>query len=133
MTDPDPEEQWSWIAAELKSYRDAQRQAWGDLDDVTMARYLAGEATEEERSRVEEAMARFPGVCECLTLLKSLSEEEDDPATVPYSNGESDQVDADDSTTVPYSVAGSGTVHTTDPHLAIPPELAKGSIRWGPA
>src|SRR5438876_28239 len=52
--------QWDVLTAELRAYRDQQRQTWGDVDSALMGRYLAGEATAEERSRVEASFDHHP-------------------------------------------------------------------------
>jgi hypothetical protein len=60
------------VAADLGAYREAQRRAWGDLEEAVIARYLAAEATEEERRRVEQAMRDFPRVRECVETLREV-------------------------------------------------------------
>ncbi|MBI1913139.1 MAG: HEAT repeat domain-containing protein [Planctomycetes bacterium] len=52
--------QWDVLTAELRAYRDQQKQTWGDVDSALMGRYLAGEATTEERSRVEASFDQHP-------------------------------------------------------------------------
>src|SRR5437867_4368333 len=52
--------QWDVLTAELRAYRDLQKQTWGDVDSALMGRYLAGEATAEERSRVEASFDQHP-------------------------------------------------------------------------
>jgi hypothetical protein len=59
-TDPKARERWEHVAAELRAHREAQREAWGDLDNATLGRYLVGEVTAEERERVEAAMKQHP-------------------------------------------------------------------------
>jgi DNA-directed RNA polymerase specialized sigma24 family protein len=61
--------QWDRVASDLRAYRERQRQAWGDLDDTMIARYLGGEVTEEERERIERAMREFPNVGECVEIV----------------------------------------------------------------
>jgi hypothetical protein len=73
----DPDTQWARVAADLRTYREAQRRAWGDLDEAAIARYLGDEATEEERSRVEQAMRDFPRVRECVEVLRKVMTEVD--------------------------------------------------------
>ena len=68
----DPERQWARVAADLRTYRAAQRRAWGDFDEAAIARYLGDEATEEERGRVEQAMRDFPRVRECVEILREV-------------------------------------------------------------
>jgi hypothetical protein len=51
---------WDVLTAELRAYRQQQKQTWGDVDSVLMGRYLAGEATAEERHRVEASFDKHP-------------------------------------------------------------------------
>src|SRR5262245_57384398 len=74
-SDPDSREQWERVAAELAAYRTWQRQTWGDLDDATLGRYLTGEATPEERDRVEAALGRHPEVNQLLALVREVLNE----------------------------------------------------------
>jgi len=53
--EPTPGYKWGQVAAELKSFRDAQQAAWDGIDDVTLARFVAGEWTADERLCVERA------------------------------------------------------------------------------
>jgi len=71
----DPDVQWARISSELVSYRNQQRQVWGDLDDLTLARYLAGEATEAEAERVHRAMDEHPKVRECVAIVREVAGE----------------------------------------------------------
>jgi hypothetical protein len=73
----DPDTQWARVAADLRTYREAQRRVWGDLDEAAIARYLGDEATEEDRSRVELAMRDFPRVRECVEVLREVMTEVD--------------------------------------------------------
>src|SRR5205085_4271429 len=52
--------QWERVASELRAYREAQQQAWGDVDNATLGRYLAGDVTAEERRRIESALEERP-------------------------------------------------------------------------
>jgi anti-sigma factor RsiW len=53
-------DQWAQVAADLQQYRAEQQAAWGDVDNATLGRYVAGEATAAERRRVESALAEHP-------------------------------------------------------------------------
>jgi prepilin-type processing-associated H-X9-DG protein len=72
----DPDSQWARVSADLRAYREAQRRAWGDIDEAAIARYLEGEATEGERGRVEQAMRDYPRVRECVQILREVMSEE---------------------------------------------------------
>ena len=52
--------QWERVASELRACREAQQQAWGDMDDATLGRYLAGDVTAEERRQIESALQDRP-------------------------------------------------------------------------
>lgn len=51
---------WDVLAAELRAYRDQQKQTWGELDHALIGRYLAGEVSTEERTQVEAALEQHP-------------------------------------------------------------------------
>jgi hypothetical protein len=65
-------EDWERLAAELRAYRQAQRQAWGDLDDLQVARYLDGACSPQERATVEQGMRDLPDVREVIDVLRSV-------------------------------------------------------------
>jgi hypothetical protein len=67
-----PDEQWDRVASELRAHREAQRQAWGDLDNATLGRYLAGEAEAEERRRVEAALEERPELRRLTDLVRDV-------------------------------------------------------------
>jgi prepilin-type processing-associated H-X9-DG protein len=73
----DPDLKWARMAADLRTYREAQRRTWGDFDEAAIARYLADEATEEERGCVEQAMRDFPRVRDCVEILRQVMNEVD--------------------------------------------------------
>src|SRR5262245_22977813 len=62
---------WERVAAELRTCRDAQRQAWGNLDDITVARYLAGACSPQERAEVEQAARSLPDVRDLIEVLRA--------------------------------------------------------------
>jgi len=76
--------QWDVLAAELRAFRDQQKQTWGDVDSALIGRYLAGEASAEDRRRVEAAFDEHPDL-RVLTELVSdvLNEFEPLTATPP--------------------------------------------------
>jgi tetratricopeptide (TPR) repeat protein len=78
--DTDPVQTWDRVASELRAYRAAQQQAWGDVDNATLGRYLAGEIDGEERQQVEEALAAFPELHRLTTLVQDVLGEAE-PAT----------------------------------------------------
>ena len=52
--------QWDRVASELRACREAQQQAWGDVDNATLGRYLAGDVTPAERLRIETELQHRP-------------------------------------------------------------------------
>jgi hypothetical protein len=73
MAEPgETREDWERLAVELRAYGQAQRQAWGDLDDVHVARYLAGACSAEERAAVEQALRDSADVREVLEVLRGV-------------------------------------------------------------
>jgi hypothetical protein len=65
-------EPWERLAAELRAYEQAQRQAWGDVDDIQLARYLEGVCSPQERAAVEQAMRDLPDVREAIAVLRGV-------------------------------------------------------------
>jgi tetratricopeptide (TPR) repeat protein len=87
MTDPlkidtSAAQAWDRVASELRAYRASQQQAWGDVDNATLGRYLAGEIDGEERRQVEEALAAFPELHRLTTLVQDVLGEAE-PAPSP--------------------------------------------------
>jgi hypothetical protein len=80
--------QWERVAAELRACREAQQRAWGDIDNTTLGRYLAGEVTAEEHERIEQALNELPELRKLTDLVRDvLSESEltvEQPEAVPY-------------------------------------------------
>jgi tetratricopeptide (TPR) repeat protein len=63
---------WECAAADLRTYRETQRHAWGDMDNATLGRYLAGEASVEERHQVEKSLAECPELRKVVGLVDSV-------------------------------------------------------------
>jgi hypothetical protein len=57
LGEPQP---WERIALELRACRESQREAWGEVDNATLGRYLAGEASSAEQAEVEQALQELP-------------------------------------------------------------------------
>src|SRR5262245_2516164 len=70
--DLDAGAQWERVSAELRACREAQRRAWGDVDNLTLGRYLAGEASAGERCAVEAALADLPQLRELTDLVRDV-------------------------------------------------------------
>jgi hypothetical protein len=94
-------EHWERLAAELRAYGQAQRQAWVDVDDMQLARYLTGACSPPERAAVEQALRDLPDVREVIDVLRDVlpawelqapvpsgaEEGAAPPATVPAARG----------------------------------------------
>src|SRR5579884_3775466 len=80
--------QWGRVAAELRACREAQQRAWGDIDNTTLGRYLAGEVTPDERQHIETALQELPELRKLLELVQDVLGESEvaapAPASVPY-------------------------------------------------
>lgn len=85
--------QWERVASELRACRDAQQKAWGDLDNATLGRFLAGDISPQERRRVEAALAERPELRQLTDLVSDVlrdcepaspSESAARPATLPF-------------------------------------------------
>lgn len=63
---------WERVAAELRACREAQRRAWGDIDNATLGRYLAGELGGEERRQVELALEALPELRRLTDLVRDV-------------------------------------------------------------
>ncbi len=72
MSESDARERWDEFAATWLRYREDQQQSWGDVDDLTLARYLAGTTSETEDRRIEAEMAAHPVLKEAVEFMRAL-------------------------------------------------------------
>jgi hypothetical protein len=82
-TGEDLASQWERLANELRACKESQRRTWGDLDDATLGRYLAGEASGEETARVECEMHDRPELRKLTDLVRDVLGELDPIETAP--------------------------------------------------
>jgi serine/threonine protein kinase len=68
----DPDQRWAQAAADLMAYREAQRARWGDVNEATLSRFVAGSATEEEREGILRAMLMHPELRECIETVRDV-------------------------------------------------------------
>jgi tRNA A-37 threonylcarbamoyl transferase component Bud32 len=68
----DPDQRWAQAAAALRAYRETQRARWGDVDEATLARFVAGSVTEEEREGVLRAMLMHPALRACIETVRNV-------------------------------------------------------------
>ncbi len=74
--------QWERVASELRACRQAQQQAWGDLDNATLGRYLADDVTPEERRHIEAALNERPELRKLTDLVSDVLRD-CEPASAP--------------------------------------------------
>ena len=75
--DASPEVVWSRLQAELRDFAEQEAATWGGVDECLLARYLAGECTDEEWRQVEHAKHHHPAVRECLELVQEVMADEE--------------------------------------------------------
>jgi hypothetical protein len=68
----DPAGQWDRVTRELRTCKENQQKAWGDIDSTTLGRYLAGESSGEERAEVEQALAQLPDLRTLTNLVREV-------------------------------------------------------------
>jgi hypothetical protein len=80
----EPVTHWERIVSELRAQRAAQKQAWGDLDNATLGRYLADEVSSAERASIERTLAGLPELRHLTDVVRDvLAEFEPAAAPVP--------------------------------------------------
>ncbi len=67
---------WPRLKAELQDFQAWEEEAWCGVDEHLLARYLAGECTDEERQHVEQAAEKSEYVRDCLQLVEEVLAEE---------------------------------------------------------
>jgi len=78
-------ERWHRVAAELHACKEAQQRAWGDVDNLELGRYLAGDLSEKEAERLERELDAHP---ELRTLTDLVREVLDCPDAPPLEQPE---------------------------------------------
>ncbi|KKL09087.1 hypothetical protein LCGC14_2569390, partial [marine sediment metagenome] len=64
---------WERIAEKLRAYRDEQQEVWGNMDDLTITRYLCDTCKDEEEERsVQQIMDEKPAVRELVEAVKAV-------------------------------------------------------------
>jgi hypothetical protein len=82
QSDEQHDSEWARVKADLLRVQQAEREEWGDVDELLLARYLAGTCSESERLRVEEAMSQHSRVRDCVAVLERVYPDEQ-PAPAP--------------------------------------------------
>src|ERR1700722_5735838 len=83
-----PSDSWERVASELRACRESQKRAWGDVDDLTLGRYLAGEVSGDEKQHIEQALDHLPDLRLLTDLVRNVLEadlpsETSAPTTLP--------------------------------------------------
>ena len=76
-SDTSPEVIWSRLQAELRDFAEQESTMWGGVDECLLARYLAGECTDDELQKVDQAAVDHPAVRECLELVQEVMADEE--------------------------------------------------------
>jgi len=66
--DQPPDKQWETLVTDLRGSGCQEQGDWGNVDDLLIARFLAGECNDLERAAVECARQECPEVAECIAL-----------------------------------------------------------------
>jgi hypothetical protein len=67
-----PNDPWDRVASELRAYREAQQQAWGEIDNATLGRYIAGDLGGEEIRQIEQALVERPELRKLTDLVRDV-------------------------------------------------------------
>lgn len=72
VSESDARGRWEEFAATWLRYREDQQHAWGDIDDLTLARYLAGSTSESEDRRIQAEMKSHEVLREAVEFMQTL-------------------------------------------------------------
>ena len=67
-----PNDPWDKVASELRAYRQAQQQAWGEIDNATLGRFIAGDLSGDESQQIEQALAERPELRKLTDLVRDV-------------------------------------------------------------
>jgi hypothetical protein len=74
---------WERVALELRACKETQQKAWGDIDNATLGRYLAGDASAQERATVEQALDELPELRKLTDLVRDVLDDLEPVAAEP--------------------------------------------------
>jgi hypothetical protein len=63
---------WDRVASQLRAYRQAQEQAWGEIDNATLGRFIADDLSREERQQIEQALDERPELRKLTDLVRDV-------------------------------------------------------------
>ncbi len=69
---PKPNDPWNQVASELRAYREAQQQAWGEVDNATLGRFIADDLNGDERRQIEQALQEHPELQKLTDLVRDV-------------------------------------------------------------
>lgn len=67
---------WPRLKAELQEFHAWEAEAWRGVDEHLLAKYLAGQCSDDERRRVEQAAEESEYVRDCLQLVEEVLADE---------------------------------------------------------
>ncbi|HTU19390.1 MAG TPA: HEAT repeat domain-containing protein [Gemmataceae bacterium] len=85
--EPNADSSWDRVAAELRACRETQQRAWGDIDNTTLGRFLAGEVTPEEQRQIENALDTLPELRKLTDLVREVLAEPEAAVLSPALSG----------------------------------------------
>jgi hypothetical protein len=63
---------WDRVAAELRARKESQRKAYGDVDNATLGRYLAGDLSADEAAALEQTLDELPELRKLTDLVQDV-------------------------------------------------------------
>ena len=72
MSTEENRERLERVKAEITAFKAAEKAVWGGIDDLLLARYVAGETRPEEAERVELAAKQYPAVRTAIDVVTSV-------------------------------------------------------------
>src|SRR5262245_60963673 len=74
---------WDRIAAELRACKESQRRSYGDVDNATLGRYLAGDLNPDETASLEQTLDELPELRQVTELVQDVLRDLEPIETVP--------------------------------------------------
>ena len=71
-SEPHPPESWDRVASQLRAYRQAQEQTWGNIDNATLGRFIADDLSGAERQQIEQALDQRPELRKLTDLVRDV-------------------------------------------------------------
>src|SRR5260370_40349519 len=71
-SETEPNDSWDRITSQLRAYRAAQEQAWGEIDNAALGRFIADDLSGEERQHIEQALHERPELRKLTDLVRDV-------------------------------------------------------------